>query len=117
MVPENTKLGQRIKQAIDNSDYQAKECAEYVGVTPQAISQAIRKNAMREPNLRKLAEFTGCDVEWLIHGEREAIANFDIDLMSRCAEAIKNAAEDLGMTDLNQAEITQAAYRLYKANS
>lgn len=115
MSPDN-KLGDRIRIAIKNSEYQANEIAEYVGVTPQAISQAIRKNAMRESNLRKLAEKTGVDVDWLIFGDRTLVADFDIDLFSRCVAALHKAAKELDMKELDEAEVTQAAYRLYNAN-
>jgi len=115
MIPDN-KLGSRISEAIKNSEYQANEVAEYIGISPQAISQAIRKNAMRESNLRKLAEKTGVDVNWLIFGDKTLVADFDIDLFANCVAAIHKAAKELDMTELDEAEVTQAAYRLYNAN-
>lgn len=115
MIPDN-KLGSRIRQAIKDSGLQANEVAEYIGITPQAISQAIRKNAMRESNLRKMAEKTEVDVDWLMFGDRTLVPPLDIDLFSRCVAAIHKAAKDLDMKNLDEAEVTQAAYRLYNAN-
>lgn len=109
-------LGERIKRAVSESPLSAKEVATGIGISPQAISNAIRKGLMGDDNLRKLAEITGVSEDWLLNGEKPESDEFKAELMSRCIVAVKKAAAELGMDDLDEEKVTHAALMLYKAN-
>ena len=110
------ELGERINEAIKNSNYKAKEVADAISVSPQAISKAIRSHSMSKSNLRLMADFLGVDTDWLVTGRTEAVKEIDIELMSKCIAAIKKATIELGMTDLDEIKMNTAALMLYQAN-
>lgn len=116
-MPIDPELGKRIEKCIKDSPYSAKEVAEEIGVSPQAISKAIHKSSMGKPNLRKIAEFTGADEDELINGKKEVPEVFKAELMSRCIAAVKRAAKEEGMLGLDEAKLTHAALILYEANN
>lgn len=108
-------LGARIHHAIENSPYKAREVAEAIELSPQAISKAIRSNQMGKDNLRKMAEFIRVDQDWLING-KSVDAEFDPDKMTECVMALKKVIKETGMNNISETEITRLALTLYKAN-
>ena len=115
-MSNSVELGERINNAIHNSPYNAREVAEAIGVTPQAISKAIRSSSMGKDNLRKMAAFTGVKQEWLISGKELAEDELDVELMTECIEAFRKVVKEMKMDNVDDAEITRLALRLYKAN-
>ena len=111
-----TPLGERIKQAIEACPYSAREVAEEIGITPQAISKALRSNKMGKDNLRKMADFVGVDRDWLINGKSVSPASFDADGITECVMVFKKVIKEVGMTNIDETEITRLALKLYQAN-
>lgn len=107
-------LGDRIQIAIEDSVFNAKEVADQMGITPQAISKAIKNHSMGKPNLKKMAAITGCNEGWLIHGKSDLTGNiFDPVLMAKCIAAMEKVAEEMGF-NLSQEKLNAAALTLYK---
>lgn len=115
-MSKQLELGERLSKAITESKYKAREIADHIGVSPQAISKAIRSHSMGKDNLRKIAEFIGVNEDWLINGKDISKNEHDIELMAKCITAVENAADDLGMKGLDREKVMTAALMLYDAN-
>lgn len=116
-ITDLKELGERIRYAIENSTYKPKEVALAIGVSPQAVSKAIRTSQMGKPNLRKMADFLGVNQNWLISGKPEDSTEFNPDLFVACMEAVRKIVTNnpifVGFTD---EKITRTAYTLYEQN-
>ena len=65
-MSDSETLGERLRHAIKCSPITLGEIAKEAGVTTQAIHQAIKKNAMKEENLKKIALIIEVDADWII---------------------------------------------------
>lgn len=115
-MSNSLELGDRLGKAIADSKYKAREVAEHVGISPQAISKAIRSHSMGKDNLRKIAEFVGVNEDWLINGKVESKGEFDAALMARCTTVMENASKEAGLKNEDREKFLEAVYILYEAN-
>ena len=62
-------IGDRIKKAIDASEFSRTSIAEACGVSKQAITGWIKKNSINKTNLLKVSRLTKTNYEWLLSGK------------------------------------------------
>ena len=101
-------LGERLQYAIKNSPKTLKEIAAEANLSTQAIHQAIKKNAMTDENLTKIADITGNSSDWLITGATNRIAGIDPAELMKCISLVKESTEKMGW-ELSDEKVARAA--------
>jgi phage repressor protein C with HTH and peptisase S24 domain len=79
-LPDNLTLAKRLQFARKEfTEYNQREVADRIGVSPQAVSQWERgEDTPTLPNLTKLAAILDCPLSWLVTGELEHVSSEEI---------------------------------------
>lgn len=117
------ETGQRIKQAIRESQYTQADIAREMGVTPQAVNKWVRDGQITYENLEKLSDLTGKSITWIKSGSSSPIRFSarepqqpyevqDLDLMAEILEVIVEYRPSLPRE--RRKELAMAIYDYFK---
>lgn len=109
-TPEQRALGQRIKQAISNSQYNQAQLARQMELHPSNINRWIRGDGSPSiENIVKIGRLTGVSLDWLIGGKgtidsSTPTVDFDTDPDYKVIPVIQNGVTPFGETTIDSTE-------------